>query len=589
MDDLFNLLSSSARIKKKPKRQSNGYLSSSNKRSKVIHEFTSKTEKEKDAMKNFEQVHTEEMAAFRRRMRIRVANSSQCPDPICSFDEMKLKINQSNGLFQTVKSTILANIETGKWLEPTPVQMQSIPALLAGQDVMAAAPTGSGKSGCFIIPAIILSKCIDSSFDGGETDGNDGGHQSNEGSSKKRKSKKKETQKSSAGQIRALFLAPSRELAAQIHRETVRLGSNLPGKLRCALLNKSNFTSLVTGKLGGDNGLDILVTTPLRLFVALQSENSKVDLSHVRLVYVNPFLFLLYSQYFVWSSQCFSYFHTRVLDEADRLLDATDGVLKAKREGNKESGSAHAQSFVEQIDSLLGACGNRAVRAMFSATMGGRIHSLAETVLRSPVDITINSHGGAIGANTDIDQKLVFVGREEGKLLEIRKLINKGIKPPVLIFLQSQERAQALYKELKYENVNADVIHAKRSQKARDLAVQNFRKGETWVLICTDLVARGVDFKAVNLVINYDLPASGVTYVHRIGRTGRAGRKGESITFFTEDDFDQLRSVSHKCSKITLLIMNIMACEKYVLLFIHIIHYMFIFLIYYNINRSQMF
>ena len=90
-----------------------------------------------------------------------------------------------------------------------------------------------------------------------------------------------------------------------------------------------------------------------------------------------------------------------------------------------------------------------------------------------------------------------------------------------------------------------DVIHAGKSQHARDKAVQNFRKGETWVLICTDLVARGVDFKAVNLVINYDLPSSGVTYVHRIGRTGRAGRKGQSITFFTEDDFGQLRSIAN--------------------------------------------
>ena len=83
--------------------------------------------------------------------------------------------------------------------------------------------------------------------------------------------------------------------------------------------------------------------------------------------------------------------------------------------------------------------------------------------------------------------------------------------------------------------------------------MQNFRKGDTWVLICTDLVARGVDFKAVNLVINYDLPTSGVTYVHRVGRTGRAGRKGKSITFFTEDDFDNLRSIAN--------VLKISGCE----------------------------
>jgi ATP-dependent RNA helicase DDX52/ROK1 len=104
-----------------------------------------------------------------------------------------------------------------------------------------------------------------------------------------------------------------------------------------------------------------------------------------------------------------------------------------------------------------------------------------------------------------------------------------------------------------YDGIRVDVIHAGRSQSARDEAVAKFRGGETWVLICTDLVARGVDFKAVNMVINYDLPTSGVTYVHRIGRTGRAGRKGEAITFFTESDFDNLRTIAN--------VMKLSGCE----------------------------
>lgn len=90
-----------------------------------------------------------------------------------------------------------------------------------------------------------------------------------------------------------------------------------------------------------------------------------------------------------------------------------------------------------------------------------------------------------------------------------------------------------------------DVIHAGRSRAARENAVAKFRKGETWVLICTDLVARGVDFRAVNMVVNYDLPTSGITYVHRIGRTGRAGRKGTAISFFTESDFENLRTIAN--------------------------------------------
>merc|ERR1712028_218595 len=108
-------------------------------------------------------------------------------------------------------------------------------------------------------------------------------------------------------------------------------------------------------------------------------------------------------------------------------------------------------------------------------------------------------------------------GREEGKLLALRQLKQRGtLKLPAIIFVQSQERANALFSELLYEKMHVDVIHAGRSRTARDNAVAKVRRGETWVLICTDLVARGVDFRAVNTVINYDLPANGVSYVHRI-------------------------------------------------------------------------
>lgn len=405
-DDLFNILASSARIKKKPKSHHKKRILSEDEGIKS--NFAVEQLLSSKFNKSNEQVHTEEIAAFRRRMRIRVADPQNCADPICTFREMTMKNtnNTSNKLFAAVKSVLLSNIEQGQWKEPTAVQMQAIPALLDGHDVMAAAPTGSGKSGAFILPSIFHAKC--------------GGNKADQG---KRG-------------IRALLLAPSRELAAQLHREVTRFGSTIPGKLRTALLSKSNYGSFVAGKLGGEaNGLDILVTTPLRLCEALQAENSKVDLSGVRIV---------------------------TLDEADRLLDATDGVTKSKNShsdnhgetGNKESGGAHVRTFVEQIDTILGACGHQAIRAMFSATMGGKIRNLAETVLRNPVDVAVNSHGGAVGANTDIDQSLVFVGREDGKLLEIRKHIVKGMKPPVLIFLQSQERAQALYKELRYEKVN---------------------------------------------------------------------------------------------------------------------------------------
>jgi ATP-dependent RNA helicase DDX52/ROK1 len=131
--------------------------------------------------------------------------------------------------------------------------------------------------------------------------------------------------------------------------------------------------------------------------------------------------------------------------------------------------------------------------------------------------VASSSSSAALGVNSNVRQSLQFVGNEEGKLLAIRQLIQKGFHPPALIFLQSQERAQALYEELLYDKVRVDVLHAGRSQAARDKAVNLFRTGETWILICTDLCARGIDFKAANLVINYDMPEDGISYVHRIG------------------------------------------------------------------------
>ncbi|KAI3474674.1 hypothetical protein Pfo_029859, partial [Paulownia fortunei] len=148
-------------------------------------------------------------------------------------------------------------------------------------------------------------------------------------------------------------------------------------------------------------------------------------------------------------------------------------------------------------------------------------------------------------ASESIKQKLVFVGSEEGKLLALRQSFAESLNPPVLLFVQNKERAKELYNELKYDNIRADVIHADLSQIQRETAVDNFRSGKTWVLIATDVIARGMDFKGVNYVINYDFPDSMAAYIHRIGRSGRAGRSGEAITLYTEADVPYLRNIAN--------------------------------------------
>ena len=157
--------------------------------------------------------------------------------------------------------------------------------------------------------------------------------------------------------------------------------------------------------------------------------------------------------------------------------DDTEAVVRS-------SGSDQSHTFLVQMDRVLSSVPSTAVRALFSATVTPTVKSLAENILRNPVDLKIASSGSYGGANTDIEQELMFVGREEGKLLAIRQLKQRGhIKPPAIVFVQSKERATALFSELLYEKMHVDVIHAGRSRTARDNAVAKFRKGETWVLI----------------------------------------------------------------------------------------------------------
>jgi ATP-dependent RNA helicase DDX52/ROK1 len=541
MEELFQALSSSARLDKSKRPKKRRRQEEEEKAAAALVKedqddgpaaaattSRDRTGKRDTSVVKQHQVHREQVSAFRRSMNIRLGNKHDpgVPDPLSSFDELKAPQwwRDDETSFGGLTRAIIRNIEAGRWKEPTPIQMQSIPTLLERRDVIGAAPTGSGKSGAFILPCLFLTSVSDALFYG----------HAPKKSKKKSKKNSLDVAPVTQGEIRGLLLAPSLELASQLHREVERLGTGKPGGLTSFLLSKANAHHAIAGKLGGKAGIDILISTPLRL---VDSIEKGLRLSRVRAV---------------------------ILDEADRLLDAADGRKEEKgtKKGQSDinvgdsgkdeeerlgvavaSGSAQSRSFLSQMDIILSEVPDSAVRGLFSATVTPMVRSLSESILRSPVDISVAS---GTAANTDIDQQLMFVGREEGKLLAIRQLVARGhLHPPAIIFLQSQERAQALFEELLYDKMHVDVIHAGRSRSAREKAVANFRKGETWVLICTDLVARGVDFRAVNMVINYDLPTSGITYVHRIGRTGRAGRKGKAITLFTEADFDHLRTIAN--------------------------------------------
>lgn len=214
-----------------------------------------------------------------------------------------------------------------------------------------------------------------------------------------------------------------------------------------------------------------------------------------------------------------------MIDEADRLLE--DGK----------------DNFKEQFDDILKACTNPEKKlALFSATYTVPIAKWAIKHLKQLIRVTIGQQNTA---TDQVDQELLFVGSESGKLLAFRELIRTGLKPPVLVFVQSKDRAKQLFDELLYDGINVEAIHADRTQQQRDNIVKSFREGKIWVLICTELMGRGIDFKGVNLVVNYDFPPSEISYIHRIGRTGRAGRKGRAVTYFTQNDTTNLRSIAH--------------------------------------------
>lgn len=119
----------------------------------------------------------------------------------------------------------------------------------------------------------------------------------------------------------------------------------------------------------------------------------------------------------------------------------------------------------------------------------------------------------------------------------------------MLIFVQSKDRAKQLFKELQFDKLRVDVIHADKKKEERDEIIKQFRLGQIWILICTDLMSRGIDFKTVNQVVNFDFPQSLVSYIHRIGRTGRGGKMGFAITLFTDEDKPYVRSIANLMHK----------------------------------------
>lgn len=348
----------------------------------------------------------------------------------------------------------------------TTVQRRVIP-LFGENDVLAVAPTGSGKTYAYAVP-LLLAATVTAGVDGDK-------------------------------RPRALVLVPTRELAAQVHRVFERLVKAAGLRVRVREAASKGGVAALRGAVA-----DIVVATPQSARNGV--DGRLLDVGRVRNV---------------------------VLDEADRLLD---------------------ENFLQQVDAVLGRAGSDCKEVakihMLSATLPGGVEVLARTLQRKTVKVVVagGAYGGAAavtGLAGKIQQTFTFVGGrgEQGKVLAVRSLLRSGLKAPVLVFVQSRERAAQLFRDLVYDGVAVDAIHAERSHAARANAIKRFRDGSVVMLIATDVLARGLDFLGVNTVINYDVPTSATAYVHRIGRTGRNGRSGEAVTLFTEEDRQHLGAI----------------------------------------------
>ena len=285
---------------------------------------------------------------------------------------------------------------------------------------------------------------------------------------------------------RVLVLTPTRELASQVGKSLETYGEHL------------NFRhALVYGGVGQNpqvsamsRGVDVLVACPGRLLDLCQQGH--IDLSRV--------------EFFV-------------LDEVDRMLD---------------------MGFQRDVQKIVDQLPKRRQSLFFSATLANPIVKLAHEILVNPATVTIEPE---VTTAEKVDQQVCFVAKENKKNLLLQKLGKQGAGELTIVFSRTKHGANKLAKQISAAGFDAQAIHGNRSQAQRDRTLDQFRAGKLPVLVATDVAARGVDVKAVTLVVNFDLPNEPEAYVHRIGRTGRAGATGHAVSFCTPDEREYLRDI----------------------------------------------
>ena len=291
--------------------------------------------------------------------------------------------------------------------------------------------------------------------------------------------------------IRSLIVTPTRELAIQIQENLDAYGKYLRLK-NCVVFSGVNQQPQTRAL---QQGVDILVATPGRLLDLMTQ--GYISLSSLEIL---------------------------VLDEADRMLD---------------------MGFINDVKKIIARVPAKRQTLLFSATMPSEIQSLASGILNNPVFVSVTPVSSTA---EKIEQSLFFVEKAEKRSLLVHILEDKSIQT-ALVFTRTKHGADKIVKDLLRSGIKAEAIHGNKSQPARQKALSNFKSRITRVLVATDIAARGIDVDDMTHVINYDLPNTPETYVHRIGRTGRAGAEGIAFSFCDREETIELRDIQRLLGK----------------------------------------
>jgi superfamily II DNA/RNA helicase len=369
-----------------------------------------------------------------------------------------------------LSADILRALSDQGYTHPTPIQAEAIPIVLQGRDVMGAAQTGTGKTAGFSLPIIQLLLAHAST-----------------------------SMSPARHPVRALILAPTRELAIQVAENVKAYSQHTP--LRSTVVFGGMDMAPQTAALRA--GVEIVIATPGRLLDHVQQKT--LNLSQTQIL---------------------------VMDEADRMLD---------------------MGFLPDLQRIINLLPKQRQNLMFSATFSGDIKKLASSFLNNPVTIEV----ARSNATADNVTQVVYKVDEEMKRDVVAHLIRGRDLKQVLVFSNTKIGASRLSRQLEQEGVKATAIHGDKSQQERMAALEAFKKGEIDVLVATDVAARGLDIAELPCVINFDLPYNAEDYVHRIGRTGRAGASGDAISIYSSKDerllVDIEKLIKHNISRLELV------------------------------------